>query len=535
MRRRVLTGVVVAGFVLAGLPATAGATTAPAALEPVAAAAPIAWKPCPPATLTGVPPEQHQNFSCAYYRVPIDHDNAALGTIDISLLRRHARQPAAKIGSLFLNPGGPGGPGLRMPISADRYLEPEVLDRFDLVGFDPRGVGTSNPLRCFTTAEDQADVFAKQVAVPITRAEMSDSLAAYREYGEFCDRNAGSLLDHMSTKDVVRDLDLLRAAAGDQKLTYVGFSYGTLIGATYANMFPKATRALVLDGNVDPKLRTSDGLQYDRERARGFELSLDAYLTECANVGAKCAFSAGGPRQKFDEIREHLRGQPIPLPGGGQVDIHSFTNGVGSALYNFSQFASLAEQLQQVYEVLHPPAAKVLSAADVPVLTTPGNRARYDVQPDTPYTSDDSYFAVNCSDKRFKHKQSKLPEIAAAWEKESRTFGRVQAFSDAAGCPVWPGDEDVYAGPWQAKVATPVLVIGNYYDPATQYEFSKRMTQQLGNARLVSVDAFGHCILGDSQGVDDLTADYLIDLKAPAPGQVFQPDVAPFDPVFATD
>ncbi|AXB48403.1 peptidase [Amycolatopsis albispora] len=536
---------VAAGLVLTALPATATAATATPAPEAAAApgleaaaagaVAPIAWKACPPSTLTGVPPEQHQNFSCAHYRVPIDHDNAALGTIDISLLRRHARQPSAKIGSLFLNPGGPGGSGLRMPISADRYLEPEVLDRFDLVGFDPRGVGASNPLRCFTTAEDADEVFAKQVVVPISRAEMSDSLASYRDYAGFCDRNAGSLLDHMSTKDVVRDLDLLRAAAGDQKLTYVGFSYGTLIGATYANMFPKQTRALVLDGNVDPKLRTSDGLQYDRERARGFELSLDAYLAECDAVGPKCAFSEGDPRQKFDEIREHLRQQPIPLPGGGQVSIHTFTNGVAGSLYNFSEFGILAEQLQAVYDVLHPPAAQTLSAAAVPALTTAGHQGRFDVRPDTPYTSDDSYFAVNCSDKRFKHKQHKLPEIAALWEKESRTFGRAQAFADAAACPVWPGEEDVYAGPWRAKTETPVLVIGNYYDPATQYEFSKRMADQLGNARLVSVDAFGHCILGDSQGVDDLTADYLVELKAPAPGQVFQPDVAPFDPVLAGD
>ncbi|MBP2183182.1 alpha/beta hydrolase [Amycolatopsis magusensis] len=534
MRRQVLAGAVVVTFAVAGLPATAGAAPARAP-EPAAvgATAPINWTACPASTLVGVPPAQHQNFSCAYHRVPIDHDNAALGTIDISLLRRHARQPAAKIGSLFLNPGGPGGSGLRMPISADRFLEPELLDRFDVVGFDPRGVGGSNPLRCFTTAEDQAEVFAKQVSVPITRTEMSDSLAAYRDYAGFCDRNAGSLLDHMSTRDVVRDLDLLRAAAGDQKLTYIGFSYGTLIGATYANMFPKTTRALVLDGNVDPKLRTSNGLQYDRERARGFEISLGAFLAECKEVGPKCAFSSGDPRQKFDEIREHLRKQPIPLPAGGSLTIHQFTDGVGSALYNFSEFPELGENLQAVYEVLHPPAAKVVAAADLPTLTAPSTRNRYDVRPDTPYTADDSYFAVNCSDKAFKHKQAKLPEIAAQWEKESRTFGRSQAFADAAACPVWPGEKEPYTGPWNARTETPVLVVGNYYDPATQYEFSRRMADQLGNARLVSVDAHGHCILGDSQGVDDVAADYLVDLKVPPPGLVFQPDVAPFDPVLA--
>src|SRR3979409_972995 len=124
-----------------------------------------------------------------------------------------------------------------------------VLDRFDSIGFDPRGVGASNPLRCFTTKEDADKVLDARVLVPLTRAEISGTLASYRDYGQSCKNNAGSLLKHMSTKDVVRDLDVLRAAVGDQKLSYVGCSYGTLIGSTYAAIFPKQTRAIVIDGN----------------------------------------------------------------------------------------------------------------------------------------------------------------------------------------------------------------------------------------------------------------------------------------------
>ncbi|MFI9453680.1 alpha/beta hydrolase [Amycolatopsis sp. NPDC052450] len=532
MRGFALVGALVAGAALTGASGTAVA--APEAGTPAAqvgATAPVTWGACTADQIRGVPADQVKFYSCARYRVPIDHDNAALGTIDIAMLKRAAKTPDKKVGSLFLNPGGPGGSGFRMPIGAVNYFQPQVLDRFDLIGFDPRGVGASNPLKCFTTQEDANDVFAAQIPVPLSRQEISGTLASYRDYGQFCKNNAGALLNHMSTKDVVRDLDKMRAAVGDQKLTFVGFSYGTLIGSTYTSMFPKQSRAIVIDGNVDPALRTSDGVQYDRERARGFEIALDAFLRKCAQVGPKCSFSPGTPREKFDEIRDHLRQQPIKLPDGSNYDINAFTSTVAGVLYSPTSFPPLADDLQALYNVVHPPAAQAQTARAVELkVLRSGANGRADANPDSPYVGDDSYFAVNCSDKKITIKQEKVPEIAAKWEKESPTFGRYQAFSDVAGCPVWPVKKpDVYRGPWQAKTDTPVLVVGNYYDPATQYLFSKRMADQLGNARLLSVDAFGHCILGDSLGVDKVTADYLIDLKVPANGQVFQPNVQPFE------
>jgi pimeloyl-ACP methyl ester carboxylesterase len=536
MRRPVrgaLVVAMVAGTVLAGTP-VAGAVTAeqvaPRAAQ-VGATAPVHWGPCTEDALRDVPEQEVAQFSCATYPVPVDHDRAAEGTIDLALMRRAAAKPQARIGSLFLNPGGPGGSGLRMPVAAPRIFEAEVLDRFDTIGFDPRGVGASGPVRCFTTAEDSEKVFGAQRSVPLTGAEISGSLAAYRDYGRFCHKNAGALLAHMSTKDVVRDLDMLRAAVGDRKLNYVGFSYGTLIGATYANMFPANSRALVIDGNVDPALRTKDGLEYDRERAKGFEISLDAFLTECERVREQCAFGSGRPREKFDELRTHLRHAPMALPTGRQIDISTFTDGVSGALYSPQAFRGLAEDLQALYDVIHPPTTQVTRVSELSTLLRPPQNGRFDVRPDSPYTGDDSYFGVNCSDKPFRHDQAALPGIAADWERESPTFGRTQAFSDPAACPVWPVRKpDAYRGPWNRATENPVLVIGNHYDPATQYLFAKRMADELGSSRLLSVDAFGHCILGDSAGVDKATADYLVDLKVPAPGQVFVPDTRPFDP-----
>jgi pimeloyl-ACP methyl ester carboxylesterase len=357
MRAGMLVGVLIAGTALVSLPGMASAmvsagdgpavlgqgpapANAPATRTAVAPAVePVDWQPCPSATLSGVAADQQKTYSCATYRVPIDHGNAALGTIDIALLKRAAKTPGKKIGSLFLNPGGPGGSGLKMPISAQSFLQPDVLDRFDTIGFDPRGVGASNPLRCFTTKEDSDDVFGGMMPEPSTRDEISTELAAYQDYAQFCRTNAGALLDHMSTKDVARDLDTLRAAVGDEKLTYVGFSYGTLIGATYAAMFGKQTRAMVLDGNVDPALRTSDGTRYDRERAKGTEASLNGFLSKCQQVGPKCAFAAGEqPRQKFDELRTYLRQQPIKLPDGSAFDLNMFTSAVAGTLYSTPDF-----------------------------------------------------------------------------------------------------------------------------------------------------------------------------------------------------
>ncbi|WP_284749357.1 alpha/beta hydrolase [Amycolatopsis sp. RTGN1] len=532
MRSFALVGALVAGVGLAGTAGTAAAAEdAVAKPAVVGATAAVTWGTCSSDTLAGVPADQVKFYSCARYRVPIDHDNASLGTIDIALLKRAARTPATRVGSLFLNPGGPGGSGLTMPVSGDYIFQPQVVDRFDLIGFDPRGVGQSNPLRCFTTQEDADEVFGAQIPVPLSRAEISGTLASYRDYGTFCKNNAGSLLNHMSTKDVVRDLDTLRAAVGDQKLTYVGFSYGTLIGSTYTSMFPKQSRAIVIDGNVDPALRTSDGVQYDRERAQGFEIALDGFLKRCDQVGTKCAFSDGNPRAKFDELREYLRKQPITRPGGDTMDINLFTGGVSNILYSPSRFAELAEDLQGLYNAIHPVGAQAQALQAKPLKALlPGMQGLVDQNPDSPYTSDDSYFAVNCSDKPFKIKQEQVPDIAAKWERESRTFGRYQAFADTAGCPVWPAKKpDVYRGPWRAKTDVPVVVVSNYYDPATQYKFGQRMAAELGNSRLLSVDAFGHCILGDALGVDKAVADYLTDLKVPAGGQVFQPNVQPFE------
>jgi pimeloyl-ACP methyl ester carboxylesterase len=510
--------------------ATSSADAAPTAK---AAPDPVAWEQCPASELNGVPENEKPLYSCAHYAVPLDHAHPKLGTIDLALMRRAANDQAHRVGSLFLNPGGPGGSGFGMPKSGRNIFEPQVLDRFDLIGFDPRGVARSTPLRCFVTQEDADDVFGRMAALPVTAQEEQSTIKAYKDYGKFCGRFGGALLDHMATKDVAQDLDTLRAAVGDKKLTYVGFSYGTMLGATYVNMFPKNARAIILDGNVDPQLRVNDGVEYDRQRTDGgFQYSFENFLTRC-DQDPDCAFT-GNARQKFTALHDYLRNVgPITLPDGTVADEGLVISTITGVLYSPDDFGELAKMLQALYDASHPAAAHkaaaTLSTAEIKSLKAAAKQGKLDIRPDSPYTSDDSYFAVNCADKPFNNTIGDLPRIADKWERTIPDFGRYLAWGDPAGCPVWPvQDADAFRGPWNHRTDTPVLLFGNYYDPATQYKFAQRMSRELGNARLVSVDSFGHCILGGSQCTDKIAADYLTDLTLPGPNTVCHPDVEPF-------
>jgi pimeloyl-ACP methyl ester carboxylesterase len=520
-----LVGTVVPAGVAAAQPDVADTSTA--------AAAPVSWGPCAPGDIANVPPADQSKFSCANYVVPLDYDHPNRGSINLALMRRTANDQANRIGSLFLNPGGPGGSGYRLPTIGGLIVQQRVLDRFDLIGFDPRGVARSTPLRCFATQEDANAVFGRIPLLPITRQQERSAQDALRDYSRFCDRFAGPLLEEMGTVNVARDLDVLRAAVGDAQLNYLGFSYGTLLGATYVNLFPQRSRAIILDGNVDPDLRLHDGLEYDHQRTNGFEIALDAFLSRCDAVGVACAFSDGSPRAKFDELRTYLRNVgPITLPDGTVVDIGSFVNGVAGTLYDLTALAALAEALQGLFDVIHPPAAAqraAVSSQSVQTVLSKTTLARRDGRGDTPYLADDSYPAVNCTDKPFRTRLNQIPQIADRWEQEMATFGRNQAWSDPAICATWPLDRrDAYTGPWNRRTPNAVLVYGNFYDPATQYEFSRRMARELRNGFLVSADSFGHTILGFSTCADNIASNYLLELRLPGPGTVCPPNVPPF-------
>ncbi|MEV6243467.1 alpha/beta hydrolase [Lentzea sp. NPDC051838] len=529
--RLALASALVLGTIVSGL-GTASAQAEPSSVRPAA------WGQCAADVLASLPasvtPEERARLTCATQEVPVDHSRPRGEKTGIAMMKRPANDPTKKIGTIFLNPGGPGGSGLIRGAVSKNYFQPQVLDRFDVVGFDPRGVARSAPLRCFRTQEEADAVNEGWYALPRTTEEITSSIRQSKAYTDYCKINAGPLLNHMSTEAVVRDLDIMRESVGDKQLNFVGFSYGTLIGSTYANIFPQRSRAIVIDGNVDPQLRLTNGTQYDRERARGFEIALDAMLKRCDAAGvAKCAF-AGDARGKFEAMKTALGKAPVTMPDGSKVGLADVIGRVSGDLYSVPRFGTLVAWLQSVHKALNPSAAAasfdVQSVVELPApLNNAGGRMDVDPLPDTPYTADDSYYAVNCTDKPFARTNRFWADTASKWEKESPTFGRYQAASDLLTCPTWPTRHpDRWIGPWNRKTPNPVVVVGNYYDPATQYLFSQRMVKELGNARLISVDSFGHCILGRSAATDAAVAKYLIDLEAPANGSVFQPNVQPF-------
>ncbi len=506
---------------LLAAPATAEGLERRAATSP-----PVQWLSC--ADVIDVPLDPAK-ADCAVYPVPRDYAQPSEGTIDLVMLRRRATDRAHRVGSLFVNPGGPGASGLHQVYRAERFLSADVVARHDVIGFDPRGVGLSSPVRCFRTLEEHNETFEHRLTVPVTADEIAATLRAGSAYSDLCRRNAGSLLPHLSTLNVARDLERMRQGVGDDQISYVGFSYGTLIGATYANLFPSRVRAMVLDANLDPTLHMGDGLEYDRQRARGYEIALGAFLRECSRAGARCPFGGGDVRAKLDQVRTRLRHAPITLPSGQQVTLSGFTSRLAGGLASQTELPALAASLADLYGVLHPQSARPAdagAAGDFAGQTT----AAAGETGERPYTGNDAEFGVDCLDKPLPPTATVFPRAATKWEREFPTFGRMQAF-DSVPCATWPArwwQSERYPGPWNRPTAHPVLVVGNYYDPVTQYEFSRRMAEQLGRGRLLSVAMIGHTALGLNICADEITARYLLNGELPRPDVVCTPDSSPF-------
>ena len=500
----------------------------------------IEWGPCEGAT-----PEETERlraYQCGVAEVPLSYRDPTGQSIELAVGRLPAADPARRLGSLFWNPGGPGGSG-RIP----RPFSDELHARFDIVGFDPRGVAASTPVRCFESNAQAIELLGWDF--PITLAQERRVVDLSRRATELCAQNGGPILEHMSTANVARDMDLLRQAVGDAQMTYLGYSYGTHIGEVYANLFPDQVRALTLDSVIDPLEWTTGrepGDEFVPSEFRngsflGSYAALQSFLAACA-ADARCAFREEGVdlRQKYDRLLQRVRRRPLELttPEGGTETItyQTVVYITLGALYNAANSPRLAETLQTYWAATEQRGGRAgvrvpLGDADV-VLEAPVLPGRQDPA-EEPYLQLEDTSAVLCLD-------SPNPRNPWVWGRYARRADRLAPYFGSLWlwgslpCATWPAnDEDRYDGPWDRQTANPLLLIGNRLgDPATPYEDAQSTERELANARLLTLETFGHIGFraGQSACVEAAVERYLIDLQLPAAGTVCQPDRGPFDP-----
>jgi pimeloyl-ACP methyl ester carboxylesterase len=463
-------------------------------------------------------------FQCATARVPLDYRHPRGTLISIAVIRHLAKGPAAPAGSLFVNGGGPTAQ--IQDFVADYPGLPAVLrERFDLITFDPRGFGFSSPVRCFSSiaAEDKLLAPVEPYPFPVGPAQTQVFERTYADFGAQCARRAGALLDHDTTADVARDLNLLRAAVGARLLNYIGLSYGTGLGAIYANLFPATVGHVVLDGNLNPVTWTSAGtVPSSVKEGDGPDTAAQtrAFLSLCGQQAASaCAFSAGSPaatEAKFATLLSRLRAHPVTIAGQALGYAAPFAI---VPPRDVSSWQPAAAQLQQLWLAASGPAAPSShSAGTGPAAGAAG-----------PYEGLEQTFAVLCSDTADPRNIGGYLAAARAGSRYGG-FGELAAWEEAP-CAYWPAgtEQDRYTGPWNRPTAGTILVIGNTGDPVTPYQGSVAMAHDLARARLLTVDGFGHTeFFNPSECASTYEFSYLITGKLPPQGTVCPQSVKPF-------
>ncbi|MER5862128.1 alpha/beta hydrolase [Kitasatospora sp. NPDC002040] len=476
-------------------PAAAGATP----LEPLPAEIPAAlssyyaqkltWQAC------------DGEFECTTFKVPLDYAAPATGDLTLTAARKRATGGKPRLGSLLLNPGGPGGSAVEYVEGVAKGYDAEIRAAYDLVGLDPRGVGRSSPVTCLSG--DRMDVYTAADITPDDQSEIDALVAVDREFADGCKQRSGAFLGHVSTVESARDLDVLRALLGDQKLSYLGKSYGTFLGATYAGLFPSRVGRMVLDGAMDPALDSRAG---NKTQAGGFDTAWAAFAKDCAKRD-DCPLGRDEKQidQQLDDLFKRIDGAPLTTESSRKLTEAQATTGVIHAMY--AEF--LWPQLRT--------ALTTAKAGDGSALLKLSDqyydRAADGSYPNLMYAN----MAVNCLD---------LPapfatpaEAAAAvpeFEQASRHFGRDMAWM-ALACAYWPVRPTGAAHTIRAAGAAPIVVVGTTRDPATPYAWAQSLAGQLESGRLVSYDGDGHTAYGrHNTCVDGAVNRYLLGGDAPA-------------------
>ena len=474
-----------------------------------AAADPIAWKPC------GKGGQQ-----CARVPVPLDWSQPDGPAITLAVIRQPASEPAERIGSLFVNFGGPGVPGVATVMGNGPRYDRLGGGRFDVVSWDPRGTGQSTHVSCFASTGDQLRFWGRY-AIPVTRSQAAPFLRKTTAFAQRCTARSRSLLPYLSTADTARDLDYLRELVGDPQLNYRGVSYGTFLGQTYANLFPDRVRAMVLDANVNPFPYTESVPAALGSGIRDTDLVIRKMLTLCERAGpARCALArGGGAARRFARVLARLRRGPIPAPSAHPPRL------------------TYSDLLIRIFLIEGSPSqwpefAREVDQAD----RGDGSALAQDVQGATPTLEQSlvSAVALQCADKPVPPPlgPQAWPAVIRGLTRISRYDGQVQGWFLWAPCASWTVPAvNRYTGPWNATTPNPVLVIGNRFDSRTAYDGSRVVASTLGNAVLLTLDGYGHTSDEDpSACIQRDVADYLIGLATPPPATVCRADRLPFEP-----
>ncbi|MFJ3667584.1 alpha/beta hydrolase [Streptomyces sp. NPDC090106] len=455
------------------------------------------WRSC------GVP-----GFQCATLKAPLDYDEPDGGDVRLAVSRKKATGPGERIGSLLVNPGGPGG-------SAVGYLQAyagigypaEVRARYDMVAVDPRGVARSEPVECL--GGRAMDAYTQTDTTPDDEGEVGELVDAYRQFAEGCGADAPELLRHVSTVEAARDMDIVRAALGDRTLTYVGASYGTLLGATYAGLFPDRVGRLVLDGAMDPSLPAR---RLNLDQTAGFETAFQSFARDCVQqsdcpLGTKA--DQVGPRLKAFFGRLDARPIPAGDADGRKLGEALATTGVIAAMYDEGAWAQLREALTSA--IKENDGAGLLFLSD----------SYYERDADARYSNlMFANAAVNCLDLPAAFSTpDEVREALPSFEKASPVFGEGLAWA-SLNCAYWPVRATGEPHRITAKGAAPIVVVGTTRDPATPYRWARALASQLSSARLLTYEGDGHTAYGrGSSCVDSAIDAYLLRGTPPGKGK----------------
>jgi pimeloyl-ACP methyl ester carboxylesterase len=468
----------------------------------------LAWGPCAPFAATE---EDRQIYAdpalqCARMQVPLDYAQPQGRTASIAVLRHAAPPSPERIGSLVINPGGPGASGIQTAAYlATSLTQTDVGRRFDVVGFDPRGVGESEPtIRCLEGPERDADrrdddTDASPAGVAQTEAEEQQTV------GLCTQRTGGDVLANVGTRDVARDMDVLRAALGDPQLSYLGYSYGTRIGSTYAEQFPRNVRAMVLDGALDPDQDPTAELI---EQGRGFQGAFDAFARDCASrPNCPLGQDPAQTTRAYQDLTRPLIARPLPLPDGRVLSYSDAQQGTINALYVEAYWPRLVRALND------------LRAGQGSSLMTLSDEY-YERNPDGTYaSSQDAFEAIRCVDD---------PRVTDP----AQSLGRARAYNEAApfldsgrgasgardSCAFWPVPPTSQPHvPQVADLSARPLVVSTTGDPATPYQAGVELARALNGALLTKVGDEHTAVFQNSRCVDDIATRYLVDGTLPPP------------------